>query len=184
MESYIDSIIPEIKWEKKNKKIKKEVVNIKNTKDYLITEIFKVRGVKGKINQQQLKEGEYIYITTSNKNFGFKGFHNEYSEEGKVFTIDSATDGKCFYQQDKFIGSDHVEILEVKDEYKKYINKYTVVYLQTLLNYYLDKYEYSRKRAQIRIKKEYINLPVDQNDNIDWNIMEEYIKSLSYSEFL
>ena len=80
---------------------------------------------------------------------------------------------------------DYIEIIQLaKDKYKKYINKYTVVYLQTLLNYYLDKYEYSRKRAQVRIKKEYINLPIDTNNNIDWNIMENYIKSLSYSEFL
>ena len=184
IESYIDSMIPEINWKQRNLKETKENININNTKDYPITEIFKVRGVKGKINQQQLKEGDFIYVTTSNKNFGFKGFHNEYSEEGNVFTVDSATDGKCFYQKDKFIGSDHVEILEVKDKYKKYINKYTVVYLQTLLNYYLDKYEYSRKRAQVRIKKEYINLPIDSNNSIDWNIMENYIKSLSYSEFL
>ena len=184
IESYIDSMVPEINWKQRNLKATKENISIKNTKDYPITEIFKVRGVRGKINQQQLKEGDYIYVTTSNKNFGFKGFHNEYSEEGNVFTVDSATDGKCFYQKDKFIGSDHVEILEVKDKYKKYINKYTVVYLQTLLNYYLDKYEYSRKRAQVRIKKEYINLPIDTNNDIDWNTMENYIKSLSYSEFL
>lgn len=184
IENYIDSIIPNIKWENKKSKNKKNEIIFEQKKDYLLEDIFEIRGIKGKITKQQLKDGDYMYITTSNKNFGFCGFNNEYSEEGNVFTIDSATDGKCFFQVDKFIGSDHVEILEVKDEYKKYINKYTVVYLQTLLNYYLDKYEYSRKRAQIRIKKEYINLPIDENGNIDWKGMEEYIKSLPYSEFL
>lgn len=68
-----------------------------------------------------------------------------------VFTIDSATDGKCFFQE--YIGSDHVEILEPLDKYKENINAYTAIYLQTLLNFYLDKYEYSRKRAHIRINK-------------------------------
>ena len=96
IESYIDSMIPEINWKQRNLKEKKENINIKNTKDYPITEIFKVRGVKEKINQQQLKEGDFIYVTTSNKNFGFKGFHNEYSEEGNVFTVDSATDENVF----------------------------------------------------------------------------------------
>lgn len=184
IEDYIDSLIPNIKWKNQRKEIKKEKIIINNTRDYPLNTIFEIRGIKAKIKESELKQGKYLYITTSNKNFGFKGFHNKYSEEGGVFTIDSATDGKCFFQKDRFIGSDHVEILEIKKEYKKYINKYIVIYLQTLLNYYLDKYEYSRKRAKIRINKEYINLPAKDNGEIDWNIMERYIKSLSYSEFL
>lgn len=152
-------------------------------KDFPIQEIFKVRSVRGKIKRQQLVTGDYNYITTSNKNFGFSGLHNDYAEEGKVFTVDSATDGKCFYQTNKFIGSDHVEILEPLDKFKNNFNIHTALYFQTILNYYLDKYEYSRKRAQKRIKKEYLSLPIKDN-KIDWDFMENYIKSLPYSEYI
>lgn len=147
-----------------------------------ILEIFKKpRGVKRKISEKELTPGDYNYITTSNKNYGFSGYHNEYCENENVFTVDSATEGKCFYQEYKFIGSDHVEILEPLDMYKDKINPYTAIYLQTLLNFYLDKYEYSRKRAHIRINKEKICVPKNINGEIDWLYMELYIKSLPYS---
>lgn len=167
----------------KNKK-SFEIPNNVLFKEFPLEKIFKVRSVRGRIKRQELISGDYNYITTSNKNFGFSGFHNEYAEVGNVFTVDSATDGKCFYQTDKFIGSDHVEILEPLDKYKKNINIYNALYLQTLLNYYLDKYEYSRKRAQKRLKKEYISLPIKKDETIDWKFMEEYIKKLPYSEYI
>lgn len=184
IENYIEKIIPNAKWENKKNLKKNENINIPcNSKLIPITEVFNVRSIKKRINGRDLISGDYFYITTSNKNFGFSGFHNEYSEDGGVFTVDSATDGKCFYQEEKFIGSDHVEILEIKEKFKKYLNRYTAVYLQTILNYYLDKYEYSRKRAQSRIKTESLFLPMKDNE-IDWQAMENFIKQLSYSKSL
>lgn len=182
-----DSVIkPKLKYEKQKLKL------------FSVKSLFDIRGVKKKVTQSDTVMGEYLYITTSNKNNGVSGFHNEYCEEENTFTVDSATDGKSFFHQYKFIGSDHVEILapyefakeDKKDiidkkgkkiKVKENINIYTAIYLQTLLNFYLDKYEYSRKRAQIRIKKEEILLPIDDDENIDWTFMENYIKSLPYS---
>lgn len=185
IEEFVDSIIPTAKWEDKKNKISNEKIELPpNCMELPITKIFNIRSINKRISSKQLISGDYFYITTSNKNFGFSGFHNEYSENGNVFTVDSATDGKCFFQQEKFIGSDHVEILEVKDQYLKCLNIYTAVYLQTILNYYLDKYEYSRKRAQGRIKKEKLFLPVDKNNEIDWNAMECFIKRLPYANLL
>ena len=153
-----------------------------NYKEFPIGKIFKKpRGVKKKIAEKELVYGDYNYITTSNKNFGFSGYHNEFCEQENVFTVDSATDGKCFFQEYKFIGSDHVEILEPLDIYKDKINVYTALYLQTMLNFYLDKYEYSRKRAHIRINKEMLYLPIKDSGEINWSYMEDYIKSLPYS---
>ncbi len=185
IEDFMDKIIPNAKWD--DKKLQKRSIDItlpKNCVEIPITQIFNVRSINKRISSKQLVSGDYYYITTSNKNFGFSGFHNEYSENGNVFTVDSATDGKSFYQQEKFIGSDHVEILEIKDKYKNKLNIYTAVYLQTILNYYLDKYEYSRKRAQNRIKKEKLYLPVNKNKEIDWDSMELFIKTLPYSSLL
>lgn len=183
IESFIDNLIPSIKWSKiEQKTIEVNVPN--NCMLFPITDIFNIRSVNKRITKKSLIEGEYLYITTSNKNFGFSGYHNQYGENGNVFTIDSATDGKCFFQKHKFIGSDHVEILEIKEEYFNNLNPFTAMYLQTILNFYLDKYEYSRKRAQSRIEKESLYLPVDNNNKIDWNAMENYIKSLPYSKYI
>lgn len=185
IEQFIEEIIPNAKWEPKYNSNRLDKIEIPhNCREIPITNIFNVRSINKRISGKQLIAGDYFYITTSNKNFGFSGFHNEYSELGNVFTVDSATDGKCFYQSEKFIGSDHVEILELKEEYQKYLNVYTAVYLQTVLNYYLDKYEYSRKRAQTRIKKEKIYIPYDEYGIIDWSAMENFIKELPYANLL
>lgn len=185
IEEFMDSIIPMVKWEKNQNKRQNQKNKLPlNCVELPITKIFNIRSISKRISSKQLVPGDYFYITTSNKNFGFSGFHNEYSENGNIFTVDSATDGKCFFQQEKFIGSDHVEILEIKEQYLKYLNIYTAIYLQTVLNYYLDKYEYSRKRSQGRIKKEKLFLPVDKNNEVDWNTMEYFIKNLPYANLL
>ena len=154
-------------------------------KEYKLIDIFnKPYGCKKKITKKELKEGNYFWVTTSNKNNGVSGFHCEFSETGNAFTIDSATDGKCFYQELPFIGSDHVEILRIKEEYNQYLNIYTANYLTTILNFYLDKYAYERKRAQERIINETLYLPTTDKDKPDWDYMEKFIKSLPYSSNL
>lgn len=166
----------------KNSIVSSALVPCASTKEFDIREIFNdVRGCLNKITKKELKDGDYLYITTSNKNNGVSGYHNSFSEEGNVFTIDSATDGRAFFQESRFIGSDHVEILSIKSEYIEHLNKYTAMYLLTILNFYLDKYEYSRKRAQKRIRKEKIYLPLTSDKKIDWSYMESLIKSLPYS---
>ncbi len=185
IKKFISNISKNVIWREEDCKESKELV-IKpfSFERFPLTYFFDIRGCKKKITKASLENGEYLYITTSNKNYGFSGFHNEYCEEPGVFSIDSATDGKCFYQTSKFIGSDHVEILEFKTEFKSYNNLYVGLYFQTLLNFYLDKYQFSRKRAQLRIKKEFLYLPILKNGDVDWNFMEKYIKSCKYGDNL
>jgi len=97
---------------------------------------------------------------------------------GGVITVDSATEGKAFFQEWNFVGSDHVEILSpVNFE----IDRFTAMYLVTVLNFNAFRYGYGRKRAQFRLKDEKLLLPMDSRGEIDWLFIKKYICSLPYS---
>lgn len=123
-------------------------------------------------------------MTTSNKNNGVSGTSSFYTEKGNVITFDSATEGKCFYQESNFTGSDHVEILEPVG-YE--LNLYMAMYLVTILNMEMFRYSFGRKRAQKRMKSSKIHLPCCLDGDTkkpDFNFMERYVKTLPYSKSL
>ncbi|MDI9356889.1 MAG: N-6 DNA methylase [Chitinophagaceae bacterium] len=159
-----------------NTKIEKQ-----NFQEFTLKDLFEVKGSGGNATQFEISAGEYLYVTTSNKNNGVNGTSNIFTQEGNVITIDSATNGKAFYQENNFIGSDHVEVIIPKDFI---LNKYTSLFFVTILNKECFRYNYGRKRNQTRIKNQKLFLPVKQNNEIDFEYMENYIKSLPYSHLL
>ena len=182
MEDYIKNLAKKINY---NKKINFKKTNLLNTVKYRqfnIQDLFKIRGSKKSFTQYEIKDGDYFYITTSNKNNGFSGTSDIFTEKGNIITFDSATEGKCFYQEKDFVGSDHVEILEPKNFT---LNRYLGIYFITILNLELFRYSFGRKRAQKRMKLDTIYLPytTDKKKIIpNFAFMENYIKSLAYSK--
>ena len=177
MENYVKELSSKIKYDKEIIKNKNKINTI-NFKEFTLKDLFEVKGSGGNATQFEVSEGEYLYVTTSNKNNGVSGTSNIYTQEGNVITIDSATNGKAFYQENNFIGSDHVEVIIPKDFI---LNKYTGLFFVTILNKECFRYNYGRKRNQTRIKNQKLFLPVKQNNEIDFDYMENYIKSLPYS---
>lgn len=120
------------------------------------------------------------YITTQSTNNWVSGFYNISTEKGFVLTIDSAVTWFCSYQEKDFSASDHVEKLTPKFK----LTKYSWLFLTAIINKEQYRYNYWRKFNQERIKNTKIKLPVDNSWNPDWQFMEDYIKSLSYSKYL
>lgn len=160
-------------------------LNINNFQEFELTDIFNIRGSKGSFTKYEVSCGEYLYITTSNKNNGACSTADIYTELGNVITVDSATDGKAFYQEYNFIGSDHVEILEPKNFI---LTKRVGIFLISILNLQQNRYSFGRKRSQTRLSQEKLYLPVKQDilgiSEPDWQFMEDYIQSLPYSDNL
>ena len=146
--------------------------------------LFNVRGAKHKFIKKEIDQmgiGKCLYVTTSNKNNGVAGVCNYDQSEYNVITVDSATEGKAFYQQFPFVGSDHVEVLHPTHNTK--LNVFTGIFVVTLLNYSLTHYGYGRKRAQKRLRNERVLLP-SIGQQPDWDYMETFIQSLPYSSAL
>jgi restriction endonuclease S subunit len=109
-------------------------------------------------------------------NNGVDGFFDFYTEEGNVLTVDSAVLGYCSYQPFDFSASDHVEKLIPTFE----MNKYIAMFLVTIMNLEKYRYNYGRKCSQTRMKQISIKLP-SKNEQPDFEYIENFIKSLSYS---
>lgn len=181
MQQYIQELSKKIFFKRETKKSRSLNLKDRPLKEFNLTTLFNVRGSKLSYTQYEINLGNYLYITTSNKNNGVLSTSDKFTEDGGVITIDSATDGKAFYQEVKFVGSDHVEVLQPIG-FK--LNRYLAMFFVTLLNFQRYRYSYGRKRAQKRINQEKIYLPyktVKSEDVPDFKFMERYIKSLPYS---
>jgi hypothetical protein len=171
----INDEIDNLKTPKNNNQILLNNIVFKN---FLIKDIFEVTGTKTTPKQQLIKigKGEYPYITTSSKNFGQNGKFNYFTENGHVLTIESAVNGVCFYQENKFSASDHVEKLTSKYE----VSKEFLIYVSVLINKQTFRFNYGRKANQDRIKNMIISLPII-NDEINYKFTDDFIGSLEYS---
>ena len=58
------------------------------------------------------------------------------------------------------------------------------MFLSTLINANKYKYCYGRVIGINRLKEETISLPVTEQGEPDWDLMERYINSLPYSKYL
>lgn len=187
-----DILIPEAipsEWKNLNFKelnsLIKEPINnnefkfcIENWEEYLLSDLFEITGSKTTplLELEEYGNGKYPFITTQATNNGVEGFYNYHTEKGNVLVIDSAVIGYCSYQPFDFSASDHVEKLIPKFE----MDKYTGLFLTTVLNKEQYRYNYGRKASQSRLEQRSIKLPSVKN-NPDWNFMRNYIKSLPYS---
>jgi hypothetical protein len=153
---------------------------IDNTKwvEYSFSTLFHITGTKTTpLNVlNEYGAGIYPYITTQATNNGTEGFYDYFTENGNVLTVDSAVLGYCSYQPLNFSASDHVEKLIPKF----HMNKYIAMFLVTIINIEQYRYNYGRKCSQTRLKSRKIKLPA-KNGIPDWEFMENYIKSVSYS---
>jgi len=121
------------------------------------------------------------YVTRTTKNNGVELYvdnsiiaKDKYLE-GNAITI-GAEGFKAFYQTDKFITGNKVNILRNKN-----LNLKVALFLNTILNLEIEKkFGYGRGLVQKRIEKLSINLPVDCNKQPDWEFMEKFIISLDY----
>ncbi|MBI4653032.1 N-6 DNA methylase [Candidatus Kuenenbacteria bacterium] len=166
-----------------NKSVSNDTVQLKigEWKYFKLTDLFKITGSKTTplLELEEYGQGKYPYVTTQATNNGVRGCYDYYSEEGDVLTVDSAVLGYCSYQALPFSASDHVEKLIPKFK----MNKYIALFLTTIINLEQYRYNYGIKCSQTRMKKAIIKLPA-KNNQIDFELMENYIKSLPYSSSL
>lgn len=124
------------------------------------------------------------YVTRTATNNGVELFiENNVSIEDKINLANCITVGaegfKAFFQPLNFINGNKINIIRHSK-----LNKYVALFISTLLNLEIEKkFNYGRGATKERISQLKIKLPV-KNENPDFEYMENYIKSLSYSSSL
>lgn len=124
------------------------------------------------------------YVTRTATNNGVELFiENNVLIEEKINLANCITVGaegfKAFFQPLNFINGNKINIIRHNK-----LNKYVALFISTLLNLEIEKkFNYGRGATKERISQLSIKLP-SKNGNPDFDFMENYIKSLSYSSSL
>jgi restriction endonuclease S subunit len=161
-------------------------VDISLWKEFFIGAYFKV--VRGK---RIVKDIDYItqknkdynvnVITSSKFNNSVDGFYHTSNCSGNTLVCGGEA-GAMFttYQNDHCWVMDRSRIIKSRDSIP--MNKYLGLFLATIFSKNQYKYSYGRTPNPKEIENTIIKLPVCKNGNPDWQFMENYIKSLPYSD--
>ena len=79
--------------------------------------------------------------------------------------------GYGVYKAEDFIATTNIAL-----GYAPFLNPYTGIFITTIADKVRGKYSYNYKRSEERLKREMLQLPVDDKGNPDWPFMEEYIR--------
>lgn len=164
-------------------------INTTNKKylPFLLTDLFDIE--KGeRLNKEERVAGEIPLLTSTSMQNGVSNFisYDEFKDSKKIFKDKITIDMLCnvFYHNYEYFSDDNIHTLIFTDTYKDNDNIYICIFIATLLKKLIIKFAYGRQVRLKRLEGEKILLPVNSNNNIDWEYMEKYIKSLSYSSNL
>ncbi len=163
----------------------------KKTKNFLISEIFDFQRGQRLIKRDQIK-GDIPYISSTMLNNGVDNFISEKSlnkkskKHPKVYenclTIaNSGSVGSVFYHPYKFIASDHVTVLKLKE---KELDYKLAFFFKVILNQKASQFSYNREISNERMSVEKITLPSIDN-KVDWDYIYEFVsKSINYDKLV
>lgn len=125
----------------------------------------------------------YPYITRTENNNGIHSFISKQNIEinnGNCLTIGLDTQ-TCFYQEKPFYTGQNVHILRINGA-----NKYSYLFIATIIKKKIKQlFSWGSNGATLgRLKQEKILLPIKIDGTIDFEYMDNYIKSLPYSKYL
>ena len=144
-------------------------------RNFKVTDIFIVE-TGANIPQNELKSGKTPRISVTNLNNGISGYYNDLSSNNyrvQENFISFSFLGTCFYHPYK--ASLDMKVHSLKP-IGYMLNKYTALFLVNLFKKSFNGV-YNDQISSTDLKKSYIRLPVT-NDMIDFNFMENYIKSI------
>lgn len=142
------------------------------------------------------KEGfiHFVSRTEENNSIDCYAIKSDFSdiEEGNAITVGDTT-STIAYQGEPFVNGDHIIVIRAD-----WLNKYTGMFIVSLLRKEHYRYSYGRAYLMDSIKNTKLVLPVKKEDGKpiidasntfsdegylpDWEWMENYIKSLPYSD--
>lgn len=98
--------------------------------------------------------------------------------ENCIAVTNNGSVGYAYYQEKRFTCTHDVNPLYLKGHK---LNRYIALFLCTLIEKERFRWAYGRKWRPVRMPSSRIKLPVTPTGEPDWQFMEDYIKSLSYS---
>ena len=156
-----------------------KAINTNNWRKFRIGDLF---DIKRPIARSQLEydEGNVPFVASGNYNNGIIKYcepkENEKLDNGNCITV-SPLDGSSFYQKVDFLGRGGAGSAIIL-LYNEKLNEYNGLYISSVIRHQLVKYSYNDQLSSTVIVDEYIKLPIDSNQDIDWTYMENYMKEI------
>lgn len=165
-----------------NEKVK--LPPISEWKSFKYEDLFDMkRGQGPSATEAKHNPGNVPYVGSSAENNGVTSYTSlPASEIENTITIaNNGSVGETFYHNTPYSASSDVTVLSIKN---KIMTPAIAMFLVTLIKQEQYKFNYGRKWGITRMKESIIRLPVNNNDEPDWDLMERYINSLPYSKYL
>ncbi|MCM2466489.1 restriction endonuclease subunit S [Methanoculleus oceani] len=184
MQTYIGSLSRSIKWDSIQCVRKEPKLYVSDWHLFRMDEIFDF--YKGKrLTKENMTPGDTNFIGAISTD---NGIRQRIDEDplylGNCITVNyNGSVGEAFYQKDPFWASDDVNVLCLKRDLAE-LNVYLAMFLITIIKQNKHAFDFGRKWNLPKMKSTLIGLPVAPDGTPDWAFMEEYIKSLAYSDKL
>ena len=123
-----------------------------------------------------MKDGKIRFIGASAINSGITAYisNDEHLHPKNTITLSyNGSIGEAFYQDEVFWASDDVNVLYPKFE----MNKEIAFFIIPLLKTAGKRYAFIDKWKKEDMEKSKIPLPADENGNLDYKYMEDYISN-------
>lgn len=145
-------------------------------KEFFLEDVVLIDSGK-RLTKADMMLGNMPFIGASEMNNGITAFTcttNESLDSNVLGVNYNGSVGFSFYHPYKAIFSDDVKRLRWKDVARN--NKYTLLFLSSVIGQQKDKYAYGYKFNAQRMKRQKILLPICIDGTIDWQFMEEYMR--------
>lgn len=186
---YMDKYIQDIYTDSRPiTNVNKIDLNKPEYKDFLIGDLFDVKRGKRIVKDRDYSDKKtvdniYGVVTSRTTNNSVDGYYKDFNCPANSIVCGGEACGMfATYQHEKCWVMDRSRIFTPKGEVT--INKYNAMYIITLLKKNMYKFSYGRSANPEEILKINICLPIDNDGSIDWQYMEDYIKSLPYGDCL
>ena len=148
---------------------------------YTIKSIFNIRNTHSILQSWTVpNSGMYPYVTASDNNNAvstYISYDKNYLEEGNSIMIGGKT-LVITYQKDDYFSNDSHNLALYLKQGKMRTEAKQLFLVSALLKTLKPRYSWGDSISNKKIQDDYIMLPVNQNDEIDYELMETYIRAI------
>lgn len=158
-----------------------EPIEEKEFLEFEIEKLFEVKSGK-RLTKADMKKGNKPFIGATDSNNGITAFvsNTNNSEDSNVLGVNyNGSVVENFYHPYKAIFSDDVKRLSFKEVED---NKHLFLFVKTQILKQKAKYQYGYKFNGTRMNRQKIMLPVNDQNEPDYDYMENYMKQLEYKK--
>ena len=134
-----------------------------------------------RLTKAEQREGRYNYVGASAFNNGITnhiGNDDQLCQAGTISVCYNGSIGEAFYQDEPYWATDDVNVLTPRFR----ISPHMAIFITTVIKNESIKYAFNNKWTKELMEKSEIILPAKTDGTPDFEFMERYIQSLSYSK--